>query len=285
MKAKSIAVCLLMALLSVSFASVFAQNGLWGSKYEDAKRISESTLVVVLDDNENEPYNRVVRPVFEKEWTVSKVIFVSFNGLSAIVPQPQYTIFRPVITGSGKTGLGIFGGEEDYDQLYIKNALAMCNISHNQRAESTFDYYRPAILLMQDLINYGLENPNLRKFKPQGFNKYLRQQEVIYAQKDILVPRNVVYNEPKFYKRLEKVYPYSERVQLVPEPLITKAIKQKDPTVLYVKFIPNDLFAFFEASTGKCLFLAVDRDAFGLQPDYFKGLLKTEEGPGKKAKK
>ena len=258
-----------------------AQNGLWGSKNEDAKKISESTLVVVLSDNENEPFNRTVKPVFEKEWNVSKVIFVPTQGMDAIIPQPQYTIFRPIITGSGKTGLGIFAANEDFSKLYVNNALAMCTISKDDRAESTFDYYRPAILLLQDLIQYGLENPNARRFKPKQFNKYLRKHEVLFGTKTIMVPRQMVFNEDKFYRRLNKVYEYSNRVQLVPEPEVTRAIKDKDPNVIYVKFIPNDLFGFFEAETGRCVYLAVDRDYFGLQPDYFKGLLKTQKGPGK----
>lgn len=271
---------LLLTLILLSGAVLQAQNGLWGSKYEDAKKISESTLVVVLSDNKNEPFNRIVKPIFEEQWDVSKVIFVPTSGMNAIIPQPQYTIFRPVITGSGKTGLGIFAANEDFSNLFINNALAMCTISKDDRAESTFDYYQPAILLMQELIRFGVENPNLRKLKPKQFNKYLSKNEVLFGSKTIYVPRQMVYNEDKFYRRLGKVYEYSNKVQLVPEPQIVKAIKKKDPSILYVKFLPNDLFGFFEADTGNCVYLAVDRDYYGLQPDYFKGLLKTQNGPG-----
>ena len=264
----------IVLLLLAGTAIAKKHDGIWGFNYDAAKQIKESTLVVVLDDDPTNEYSQTVKTVFRKRWELCPFIFAKSRDLNSIVPNEHYTIFRPVLTNQGRTGLCIFRGDGNFRSIKLKESLAGIMIGKDVEAGHTFIFYDHAILLMQDALQHALRDKKTKRLDVKEFNSRMRLKGIRFWKKRFLIPEGLIHYPRSFKKDLKKMFPFD--FEIVPISRIEEAIRYREFETVYVFLYPDKMFGFIDVRTGECFHLHYHKDDRILEPRYFKDFLKKQ---------
>ncbi|MBL4716243.1 MAG: hypothetical protein JKX95_06365 [Bacteroidia bacterium] len=252
-------------------SSFYQGNAQLASKFENISKFKNTTLLVLLDNEEGTPYNTIVKNAIRKYWKFNDYKFIRGNQFEELVGKTEYsflalithTIERDGVESSKFYTYEIFLSENlEYEEGKLKSKKFVGEVFLEGYDEfKDFDFKLITFLqFMQNSLNYVLAN----QIKGSSWNKLkkhytirraeIKQKTLLFTKEDL--SKYLLENKvSKYYK-----HPY----KIVDKLTIAKAIAEQDKTVAFVHIVSYggaNLNFVVEANGGNIMFLKSQQES------------------------
>ncbi|MCW3807280.1 hypothetical protein [Plebeiibacterium marinum] len=226
---------LIVSLIVVAMAvGVVAQKNM--ATEADYKKFFNTKTYVVMDDNPMSDFNFMIKKVMPRVWDVTEYEIISHSEFDEKRRDPSYSFivtstvtFDKDKTKARYTFISLLLGKDVYS---ITDMPDLCSIplSYLRVEDDSYAYKMEGFIkFMQDHVKLVSQNPNIigaNMFKYYNKNvKSLNNKKLLLVKEDLTADINTL-------SKLQKEYPY--HVEIVDQEIITKAIEDKDPDVVYL---------------------------------------------------
>lgn len=247
----------LIALLLLSAIVATAQQRPYPT-VDDAGKFKTSTTCVVLQENQISFYNAEIKNAVNKYWKVTPVRFITESEFNVMRTDPSYSFIVLTITnfsndksGSAYDFLNLLLGAdvENLDELPEFCAIPLSFVG---APEEEYSYKLGLIVrFMQYHADMVMKNPTNAALR---YLKYYNRNVPDIKGKTILVREDDLAPEINTVERINTYYP--NKVKIVPEEEIIRAIDENDKDVLIVHKVGPDGVK----QTGTCMKMLIGTD-------------------------
>ena len=229
MKRSILNMLVLFAVMSIS-----AQHHLPSAK--DYKEFLNTKTFVVLDENPMSDFNFMIKNVMPRVWNLTEYEVISQPEFEEKRRDPSYSFivtstvtFDKDKTKARYTFVSLLMGKDVYS---ITDMPDLCSIplSYYRVDDDSYAYKLEGFIrFIQDHVKLVNENPKIisaNMFKHYNQNIKSLNNKKLYVVKEDLAP------DANTISKIQSVYPYT--VEIVTQDEIAKAIKDKDPDVVFL---------------------------------------------------
>lgn len=225
---------------------------------DDADRFKSSTTCVVMQDNQLSFYNAEIKDAVNKYWKVTPVRFIKESEFNVSRTDPSYSFLVLTITnfsndksGSAYDFLNLLLGA-DVENLDELPEFCAIPLSFAGAPEEEYSYKLGLIIrFMQYHADLVIKNPTTSALR---YLKYYNRNVPDIKGKTILVKEEDLAPEINTEERIRAYYP--NKVRIVDEEEIMRAIEEKDKDVLIVHKVGPDGVK----QTGTCMKMLIGTD-------------------------
>lgn len=224
----------------------------------EIKQFLASKTCVVLEDDSFSPYNAYIKQAVEEYWKLTPFEFIKTADFNKRRSDPSYSFILLTETNFEKdksksvfTFINLLQGKDIY---LIEDMPEICAIPLSSATAEDMEYgYKLGAILsfMQKHARLIADDPSLtgRKYL-KYYNKNVPQvvnKTILVAQEDLSPAINTI-------DRIKAIY--SNKIEIVPEEAIVKAIREKTPNTL----ILHKVGPVGERTSGYCFKMLIGTD-------------------------
>ncbi len=247
----------LPALLLLSALAATAQQRPYPT-FDDAEKFKSSVTCVVMEDNQLSFYNAEIRNAVNNYWKATPVKFITEAEFNVMRTDPSFSFIVLTITnfsndksGSAYDFLNLLLGA-DVENLDELPEFCAIPLSFAGAPEEEYSYKLGLIIrFMQYHADLVMKNPTLSALR---YLKYYNRNVPDIQGKTILVREDDLAPEINSIDRISIHYP--NRVKIVTEEEIIRAIDEKEKDVLIVHKVGPDGVK----QTGTCMKMLIGTD-------------------------
>jgi hypothetical protein len=225
---------------------------------DEINQFAGSTTCVVLEEDQISTYNAYIKEAVKAFWTVTPYEFIGVSDFNVRRLKPEYSFIVLTQTNYEKDKSGALYNYINLLQGKSSSKLGempeICAVPLSSAGEDDLDYsYKlgAILLFMQKHARLIEDNPSLTGRK---YLKYYNKNIPAVANKTILVKQEDLSPEISTMDKIKSIY--SNKIEIVTEDDIMKAIAEKTPNTLILhKVGPGE-----KESSGYCFKMLIGTD-------------------------
>jgi hypothetical protein len=247
----------IISLVLLSIATILNGQAPFPNK-EEIKQFTESKTCVVLEEDQLSTYNPYIRDAVKSFWKITPYEIIEVKDFNVRRLKPEYSFIVLTQTNYEKDKSGALYNYINLLQGKTGSKLGempeICAVPLSPAGEDDLDYgYKlgAILLFMQKHAAMIAEDPSLTGRK---YLKYYNKNIPEVAKKTILVKQEDLSPEISTIEKIKAIY--KNKIEIVTEEEIMKAIAEKTPNILILhKVGPGS-----ENKTGYCFKMLIGTD-------------------------